>query len=273
MFCWIRPGGLTSRIPCKRVQLSYCPLRACSLFLLQVLAALHKIAYVAALLSSSCIWGGWAEPSCSLPAPRVVASAPSPVVRMAVCLTDLACIVRSLWCVSSWPGSILLSPLLWCEVAFLVSTCASRSSGLLLHRGGLLSGCAFFVLRVPCRCSLHLIVCLLAQVFFNMPSDISDEAASPEASGPYADAYGALDPPIRSIEVGVRINERSICFFDITSGHTIQDLLDASEDPGCASVTTCFRVTHITVHTTAIALGCAERPPDFITPPSSDDEM
>ena len=101
----------------------------------------------------------------------------------------------------------------------------------------------------------------------------SEQAPSPTASGPYADAYGALDPPIRSIEVNVRINERSICFFDITSGHTIQDLLDASEDPGCASVTTCFLVTHITVHTTAIALGCAERPPDFITPPSSDDEM
>ena len=77
---------------------------------------------------------------------------------------------------------------------------------------------------------------------------------------------------VRSIEVNVCINERSICFFDITSGHTIQDLLDASEDPGCANVTTCFRVTRITVHTTAIALGCAERPPDFITPPSSDDE-
>ena len=101
----------------------------------------------------------------------------------------------------------------------------------------------------------------------------SEQAPSPSASGPYADAYGALDPPIRSIEVNVRVSERSICFFDITSGHTIQDLLDASEDPGCASVTTCFRVTHITVHTTAIALGCAERPPDFITPPTSDDEM
>ncbi|CAE7290157.1 unnamed protein product, partial [Symbiodinium microadriaticum] len=120
-------------------------------------------------------------------------------------------------------------------------------------------------------------------VFFNMTSDISDEeariadpsapAVEAQADVPYADAYGALDPPIRSIEVNVRVNERSICFFDITSGHTIQDLLDASEDPGCASVTTCFRVTHITVHTTAIALGCAERPPDFITPPSSEDEM
>ena len=116
-----------------------------------------------------------------------------------------------------------------------------------------------------------------------MTSDISDEearisdpsapAVDAQADVPYADAYGALDPPIRSIEVNVRVSERSICFFDITSGHTIQDLLDASEDPGCASVTTCFRVTHITVHTTAIALGCAERPPDFITPPSSDDEM
>ena len=101
---------------------------------------------------------------------------------------------------------------------------------------------------------------------------LSEQAPSSPASGPYADARGALDPPIRTIEVNVRINERSICFFDITSGHTIQDLLDASEDPGCASVATCFRVTHVTVHTTAIALGCAERPPDFITPPSSDDE-
>ena len=101
---------------------------------------------------------------------------------------------------------------------------------------------------------------------------LPEQAPTSVALGPYADAYGALDPPIRSIEVNVRVSERSICFFDITSGHTIQDLLDASEDPGCASVTTCFRVTRITVHTAAIALGCAERPPDFITPPTSDDE-
>ena len=101
----------------------------------------------------------------------------------------------------------------------------------------------------------------------------SDQAPSPTASRPYADAYGALDPPIRSIEVGVRVYEQSLCFFDVTSGHTIQALLDASEDPGCSNETTCFRVTHITVHITPIALGCAERPPDFITPPSSDDEM
>ena len=156
------------------------------------------------------------------------------------------------------------------------------------------AGFVFFVLFVPCCCLLYLLGRLLAQVLFSiMNDDTSDEdtriaelsacrwpipapseqAPSPTASAPYADAHGTLDPPVRSIEVNVRVSERSICFFDITSGHTIQDLLDASEDPGCASVTTCFRVTHITVHTTAIALGCAERPPDFITPPTSDDEV
>ena len=103
-------------------------------------------------------------------------------------------------------------------------------------------------------------------------SEEQEHVASPVESEPSADAHGVIALPVRYIEVNVCIGERSICYFDITSAHTIQDLLDASEDPGCASSTTCYRVMRITVRTAAITLGCAERPPDYITPPSSDSE-
>ena len=225
----------------------------------------------------------------------------SPVVRLVLCLT---CILFVLQVALAWllsPTSPQPQPL-----PVVQRLAASFGPAWASHLGQLLSAQGIFILLVfvcfsreggefivqwffaalPSVCPTQVLL------FIIMSDDNSEEdtriaeisacrwpilalpeqAPSSAASGPYADAYGALDPPIRTIEVNVCVNERSICFFDITSGHTIQDLLDASEDPGCASVTTCFRVTRITVHTTAIALGCAERPPDFITPPSSDDE-
>ena len=95
-----------------------------------------------------------------------------------------------------------------------------------------------------------------------------EQVASPDEAVPWV----AANPPERYIEVNVCIGDRSICYFDISSLHSIQDLLDASEDPGCASSTTSYRVTLITVRTVAIAHGCAERPHDYISPPSSDSE-
>ena len=96
---------------------------------------------------------------------------------------------------------------------------------------------------------------------------LSDQASPPSASRLAADAPAALDQPDRIIEIGVRLHDQSLCFFDITSERSLRDLLEACEDPGCSNDATSYRVSHITVHITPVALGCAQRPPDFITPP------
>ena len=121
---------------------------------------------------------------------------------------------------------------------------------------------------------LHLLAALPAQVLLSLMNDdtsdedtriaelsacrwpipsLSDQASSPTASRLDADAPAALDQPIRTIEIGVRVHDQSLCFFDITSGQSIQELLEVCEDPGCSNETTCFRVSHITVHCTYYA--------------------
>ena len=106
---------------------------------------------------------------------------------------------------------------------------------------------------------------------WSIPS-LSDQDSPPTASRPTGEVPLALGPPDRIIEVGVHIHE-ALWLFDIASWRCLRDLLEACEDPGCSNETTNYRVSHITVHITPIALGCQLRPPDFITPPSSDDEM
>ncbi|CAE7832552.1 unnamed protein product, partial [Symbiodinium necroappetens] len=56
---------------------------------------------------------------------------------------------------------------------------------------------------------------------------LSDEASPPSASRLAADAPAALDQPGRIIEIGVRVHDQSLCFFDITSGRSLQELLEA----------------------------------------------
>ncbi|OLQ08860.1 hypothetical protein AK812_SmicGene7613 [Symbiodinium microadriaticum] len=107
---------------------------------------------------------------------------------------------------------------------------------------------------------------------WSIPS-LSDQDSPPTASRPTGEVPLALGPPDRIIEVGVHIHGEALCFFDIASWRCLRDLLEACEDPGCSNETTNYRVSHITVHITPIALGCQLRPPDFITPPSSHDEM
>ena len=223
----------------------------------------------------------------------------SPVVR----LTDLCFCQPFLQCRSfdlDW-GIFLAWPLPLPVVQgllphALIPTCS------VFRSAALASKCLSSGLRLPLRdgrgpfpplvCFVALLCCSSAQVpiLLFMHTDSSEEEtriadltacrwylpSSPEleqvASPDEAVPWVAADPPARYIEVNVCIGDRSICYFDVSSLHSIQDLLDASEDPGCASSTTCYRVTRITVRTAAITLGCAERPPDYITPPSSDSE-
>ena len=225
-------------------------------------------------------------------------SGPSPVVRMTdFCFCQIFLHCRSFD--SVW-GILLASPLPLPVVQGLLPHAflpTARSSGLprrhrsafhwiLLASQGLVrplsspcrpcSQAVLFIPQVPILLIMHTdsseeetrIADLTACRWYLPPSPELEQVASPDEAVPWV----AADPPARYIEVNVCIGDRSICYFDVSSLHSIQDLLDASEAPGCASVTTCYRVTCITVRTAAITLGCAERPPEYVTPPSSDSE-
>ena len=265
----------------------------CAISFLHLLAALHPLLHGSFALKLLHSGGRAGLPSLPISFAGCGALVNSPVVRLtAICICQSFCIAGPL----TWPGAFILAPAAASACgagafAACLDSDLSRTPGLpLWHRSAfhlafvrLLGGGALlcrFTAQVPVLLFMHtdsseedIRIADLTACRWPLPSSSEQEqVASPAESEPYADAHGVVDPPVRYIEVNVCIGERSICYFDITSGHTIQDLLDASEDPGCASSTTCYRVTRITVRTAAITLGCAERPPDYITPPSSDSE-